>query len=115
MTHLAEKKTAKTTLLGVTEEDLCDDNARFLSGLHDRDHDTALISLARLNPSLLKQGHGRVFFLRRVLQEAVHRLGHLNGLGHCDAKRCVMHFRQGLGEAEQIDSHFCRGCRECLT
>jgi archaemetzincin len=50
--------------------------------------------------------------LRRTLIEAVHELGHLQGLGHCPDRRCVMHFSNCLLDTDRKQPDFCSRCEE---
>lgn len=67
----------------------------------------ALISLARLRdrePALVRL---------RAVKEALHELGHLAGLPHCDhAESCVMIPAATVAEIDARSSEFCPHCRE---
>jgi len=47
----------------------------------------------------------------RALKEAVHELGHLLGLPHCDNPRCIMFFSNTLADTDRKGPGFCPACR----
>ena len=49
-------------------------------------------------------------YLRRVVTEAVHEIGHVLGLGHCPDPHCVMHFSNSLADTDRKGYHFCERC-----
>ena len=73
----------------------------------------AVVSFARFDPSF----YGGVApddlagaLLRRGLRVAVHECGHLFGLAHCQAFRCVMNGVAHLDELDAIPLHLCPVC-----
>jgi archaemetzincin len=81
------------------------------STFHDR---LAVIGFARFDPSFFggpapADVQGAV--LRRSLRVAVHEVGHLFGLAHCQAFRCVMN---GVADLDELDSIPLRLCPLCL-
>jgi archaemetzincin len=97
-------------LLAVTESDLCIDGMNFVFGVADPDQGCAVISLARLGIGFPGPAVTRELLLRRTLIEAVHELGHLQGLGHCTNRSCVMHFSNCLLDTDRKGPEFCRRC-----
>ncbi len=69
----------------------------------------AVLGLARLHPAH-DDAAGDLFF-RRVLTEAVHEIGHMAGLGHCDDPGCVMCFSRGVADTDRKGTEFCARCR----
>lgn len=53
--------------------------------------------------------------LRRALKEAVHELGHLFNLGHCQNPLCVMYLSRGLSETGRKDYRFCDNCKKVAS
>jgi archaemetzincin len=51
---------------------------------------------------------------RRALTEAVHELGHVYGLDHCERQDCVMWFSNTLTETDRKGSRFCPVCVRAL-
>jgi archaemetzincin len=67
----------------------------------------AVVSLFRLNDPA--QPHGGVY--ERIAKIALHELGHLFNLQHCDNGKCLMHFSGGLEDLDQLSFNLCRYCR----
>jgi len=91
-------------VLGVTEADLYVPGLNFVFGEAECPGNFAIISLHRLKSS------DRDLFLKRILKEAVHELGHTFGLPHCENHLCVMHFSNSIVETDIKDYGFCRNC-----
>lgn len=69
-----------------------------------------LVSLFRLakNPD----GSSPPGFLihERATKVALHELGHLFDLLHCENKRCLMHFSGSIEELDEMSLHLCEYC-----
>ena len=81
------------------------------STLHNR---LGVVGFSRLDPSV----HGGIApddvpgtLLRRGLRTAVHEVGHMFGLGHCQLFRCAMN---GISDLEELDATPLRLCPLCL-
>jgi archaemetzincin len=70
----------------------------------------ALVSLFRLAKA--KEGHNppSSLFFERAAKVALHELGHLFNLSHCEDKNCLMHYSGGLADLDHIPLYFCRYC-----
>jgi len=90
--------------LGVTNRDLYVPGLNFVFGLASLINRACVISLARLVDK------DEDLYLSRVVKEAVHELGHLFGMQHCDNARCVMHFSNCLAGTDYKREIFCKGC-----
>ncbi len=91
-------------VIGVTEVDLYVPGLNFVFGEAECPGNFAIISLHRLkNPN-------KDLFLKRVLIEAVHELGHTFGLSHCENHLCVMHFSNSIVETDIKGPEFCKDC-----
>lgn len=74
----------------------------------------ALVSLYRLKPPAEGASILTEIVLERAAKIALHELGHLLNLLHCDDDQCLMHFS---GQTETVDLtplNFCRYCRRAL-
>ncbi len=95
-------------VIGVTEVDLYVPGLNFVFGEAECPGNFAIISLHRLkNPN-------RGLYLKRVLIEAVHELGHTFGLPHCKNHLCVMHFSNSIVETDIKGTEFCKDCLKGL-
>lgn len=91
-------------MLALTAADLYAPERRFVFGEATLGGCCALVSLARL-------GEGSPAQLpRRLLQEALHELGHVAGLGHCRAERCVMAPAESVADIDARSGEFCPRC-----
>ncbi len=96
-------------VLVVTNCDLYADNLNFVLGLADSPGKGAVISLLRL-----RWGADEQIFLRRMLKEAVHELGHTFGLPHCSNPSCVMAFSNSLADTDRKEPNRCERCESKL-
>jgi archaemetzincin len=44
--------------------------------------------------------------MRHLLEEAVHELGHIFRLSHCEKRGCVMHFSNSLNDTDFKNYYF---------
>lgn len=95
-------------LLGVIDVDLFVPGLNFVFGIAQAN--SAVISLARLNPEFYHMEQDEILFRKRALKEAIHELGHTYGLHHCPEKTCVMHFSNCLEDTDMKSMYFCRNC-----
>ena len=70
----------------------------------------ALVSLFRLykNPDDSSPPASRAY--ERAVKVALHELGHLFDLLHCEYKRCLMHFSGSIEELDEKSLSLCRYC-----
>lgn len=95
-------------IFGIMKKDSFVPDLNFVFGLADVKSGAAMISLSRLGSSKPD------IFLERCLKEAVHEIGHLHELSHCDNRLCVMHFSNSLLETDLKSHKFCEKCTERL-
>jgi len=91
--------------LAIVEKDLYTKNMNFIFGQADFINGIAVISVARL----YHQNKNK--FMNRIIKEAVHELGHLFGLSHCDSFQCVMYFSNSLFDTDKKNFKFCKNCQ----
>jgi archaemetzincin len=74
----------------------------------------AVVSLFRLKKEV--DGFRPPFTLvcERAAKTAIHELGHLFDLSHCDDEHCLMHFSGDLRQLDRISFRFCRYCTAFL-
>ncbi len=104
--------------LFIIHEDIFSKPQDFVFGLAKGN--AALVSTARLDPRFygkIAAGELRAagaLFRERILKEAVHELGHLHGLPHCDDRSCVMSFSESVEGVDSKGRDFCERCRGLL-
>ncbi len=106
-------KTRKSELiLGVTNVDIYVAGLNFVFGEADTLSGVALISLTRLRQEFYGLQPDRRLFGERTAKEAVHELGHVCGLDHCDRPGCIMYFSDSISDTDRKGPGFCRLCKE---
>lgn len=70
----------------------------------------ALVSLCRLSKESIENGRPSPATLERAAKVALHELGHLYGLIHCETHPCLMHFSGSLEELDHTPLHLCSYC-----
>lgn len=100
-----------TLLLGVATVDLYAPGLSFVFGQADTVGGVAVISLTRLYPAFYGRSHELESFRRRAAIEAVHEVGHLLGVHHCDDRHCVMFYSSTIADSDRKGPLFCSSCR----
>jgi archaemetzincin len=100
-----------TLLLGVATVDLYAPGLSFVFGQADTVGGVAVISLTRLYPAFYARNHDMESFRRRSAIEAVHEVGHLLGVHHCEDRHCVMFYSSTITDSDRKGPLFCSGCR----
>jgi archaemetzincin len=101
--------------LGVTDVDLYAPHLNFVFGEASVSSPVAIFSLARLNPEAYGEDPDPSLLLRRALKEAIHELGHVFGLRHCENQSCVMWFSNTLSETDWKGTDFCPHCARLFS
>jgi archaemetzincin len=70
----------------------------------------ALVSLFRLAREKEGRNPPSAVLYERAAKVALHELGHLYNLTHCEEKNCLMHYSGGLADLDDIPFYFCRYC-----
>jgi archaemetzincin len=70
----------------------------------------ALVSLARLVRNVDGSVPSPAVGWTRAAKVALHEVGHLFDLPHCQDERCLMHFSGGVDDLDQTPLQFCRYC-----
>ena len=71
----------------------------------------ALVSLFRLKPNP-QLSEPAPLTLARTAKVALHELGHLFNLHHCEDPQCMMHFSGSVAELDRPGIFFCRYCAQ---
>lgn len=101
--------------LAIINKDLYIPKLNFVFGQADPQKGVCIISIARLDQLYYVFKQDRDLLLKRALKEAVHELGHLFNLGHCQNPLCVMHLSHGLSETDRKDYRFCDNCKKVVV
>jgi len=109
----AMRKESDEILLGVTEFDLYYPGLNFVFGLA-KPGDCAIISLCRLRQEFYGLRPDRNMFIVRAVKEAVHELGHVLHLSHCENRNCVMFFSNSIMDTDAKGYRFCPSCQKKL-
>jgi len=72
----------------------------------------ALVSLYRMGKNEDGSLPPESDILERTAKVALHEIGHLFDLVHCDDERCLMHFSGGLDDLDRSPMQLCRYCRQ---
>ncbi|MGC9072407.1 MAG: archaemetzincin family Zn-dependent metalloprotease [Acidilobus sp.] len=91
--------------LGIVSADGYVGGLNFVFGLASQDLGVATVYTRRL----LADASTELYRLR-LLKEAMHEVGHLLGLAHCDNPTCVMSFSNSLGGVDRKEARFCDRC-----
>lgn len=100
--------------LGVAGVDLYAPGLTFVFGEAEVSGKAAVISLSRLRPSFYGLPPDSAVTGSRALKEAVHELGHVAGLHHCQSPGCVMTFSRDISASDEKGWRFCRSCLETI-
>ncbi len=103
-----------TLLLAVTDQDLALPIFTFVFGLAREGGRVALVSLVRLDPAFYGLPAATGLIPRRLLAEALHEMGHLAGLHHCQQPDCLMRFAGNVEAVDVRGDHFCADCEARL-
>ena len=93
-------------VLGVTAADLSAGGRDFVFGEATLGGGWAVVSLARLGAA------GEPAFRERLMKEALHELGHLAGLRHCERRKCLMHPARDVADVDARTTELCEICRD---
>lgn len=102
-------------VLGVTEADLYVPVLTFVFGEAQMPGRAALVSLHRLREEYYGLPPNPRQLEERLLKEALHELGHTQGLRHCDDWRCVMVSSHAVEKLDLKEAEFCAACRRHLA
>jgi len=99
-------------VLGIADIDAYSYGYNFIFGIAG--YRIALVFLKRLRPEFWGEEHNKHKFLKRILKECLHELGHTFGLTHCRNPRCVMKFSNTIMDTDFKRAAFCINCSRRL-
>lgn len=97
-------------VIGIVDVDLFVPIFSYVFGEAKQGGKYALVSLFRLKKNPDGSAPASSIFYERAAKVALHELGHLYNLFHCEDKRCLMHFSGGIQELDKTPLYFCRYC-----
>lgn len=103
-----------TTILAICDLDAYSNGLNFVFEDH-RGGRVGAIYLSRLRQEFYGFLPDTSLFQQRMIKEAVHELGHVFGLSHCEKRSCIMHFSNTLLDTDFKNPYFCNRCNGLLS
>jgi archaemetzincin len=113
--RLRQIRTKEELILGVIDGDLFVPELNFIFGEADMVDGVCIISLVRLRQDYYGLQKNEKLFLERAVKEAIHEIGHTYRLGHCEDRKCIMHFSNSLKDTDIKGPDFCKRCNMKLN
>ena len=111
LARLEERRPAQgTVLLGVAGVDLYVPILTFVFGEAQLNGPCAAVSAHRLREEYYGLPPDEGLLAGRLFKEALHELGHTQGLRHCTNWRCVMSSAHAVERIDVREAAFCRPC-----
>ncbi|MGQ3684040.1 MAG: archaemetzincin family Zn-dependent metalloprotease [Candidatus Loosdrechtia sp.] len=113
--RLKQIRTKEELILGVIDADLFVPELNFIFGEADTVDGVCIISFTRLRQEYYGLPKNEKLFLERSAKEAIHEIGHTYRLGHCEDRKCIMHFSNSLKDTDIKGPGFCKKCKMQLN
>jgi archaemetzincin len=97
-------------IIGIINVDLFIPTFAYVFGEAVQGGKYALVSLFRLTKVKKGLNPSSAIVCERAAKVALHEVGHLYNLSHCEDKNCLMHYSGGLADLDDIPLYFCRYC-----
>ncbi len=101
-------------VVGVMSRDIFIPIFNYAYGYAVQGGDLAVVSLFRLNRNADGSMPPPSLFYERAAKIALHELGHLFSLFHCDVPDCIMHFSGAITDLDKIPFYLCPDCERRL-
>ena len=101
-------------VIGVLSSDLYIPIFEYVFGEARQGKQCAVISLFRLDKNPDGSSPLKSLIYERASKVALHELGHLFDLVHCEDKNCLMHFSGGIEDLDATPLYLCRYCSSYL-
>jgi archaemetzincin len=105
----------QSILLGITDVDLFIPILTFVFGEAQLGGSAAVISHHRLHQEFYGLPADETLLRERVVKEAIHEVGHVAGLTHCQDYDCVMAASHSVEWLDVKGNSLCTHCRAALT
>lgn len=109
--HLTTTFTGSSMVLGVTSVDLYIPILTFVFGEAHLEGHCAVVSYHRLRQEFYGLPPDHRLLEERLVKEAIHEVGHLMGLHHCDDYECVMASSHAVEWVDMKYREICDPCR----
>jgi archaemetzincin len=103
-----------TKILALCDFDAYSNGLNFVFGQAHTGGRIGAIYLPRLRQEFYGLKSDVDLFQQRLTTEAVHELGHMFRLSHCERRSCVMHFSNSLHDTDLKHFTFCNRCDDLL-
>ncbi len=97
-------------VVGIISRDMFIPIFNYVYGQAVQGGSVALISLFRLNRNADGSTPPTSLYFERAAKLALHELGHLFNLFHCNETKCIMHFSGVIEDLNMIPFYMCRDC-----
>lgn len=97
-------------IVAVISRDMCIPIFNYVYGQAVQGGRLALVSLFRLNRNADGSTPSTALIFERAAKLALHELGHLFNLFHCNEPKCIMHFSGVLEDLNRVPFYLCRDC-----
>ena len=112
--NLAKKAPSNAIkVVGITDVDLFIPIFTYVYGEAQLGGKACIVSTYRLKEGL-KFTEKNEIFVKRVVKEVLHELGHTFKLTHCPDHTCIMHYCRSIRDVDRKTNHFCRYCKILL-
>ena len=102
-------------ILAVTAADLYVPVLTFVFGEAQLGGPRAIVSTHRLSEEFYGQAGDESKLSMRLAKEALHEIGHTQGLRHCDNWRCVMASSHAVERLDLKEAQYCRRCLDRIA
>ena len=101
-------------IIGVISRDMFIPIFNYVYGQAVQGGSRALVSIFRLNKNADGSTPSTALVFERAAKLALHELGHLFDLFHCNETKCIMHFSGVIEDLNKIPFYLCRDCARRL-
>lgn len=101
-------------IIGIISRDMFIPIFNYVYGQAVQGGSRALVSLFRLNRNADGSTPSTALVFERAAKLALHELGHLFDLFHCNEPKCIMHFSGVIEDLNKIPFYLCRDCARRL-
>ena len=101
-------------IIGIISRDMFIPIFNYVYGQAVQGGSRSLVSIFRLNKNADGSTPSTALVFERAAKLALHELGHLFDLFHCNETKCIMHFSGVIEDLNKIPFYLCRDCARRL-